>query len=371
MNLFNTLKDTIASTWSKKVKSHKSLKAIMEAIDFNVYRYRRKTGKGFTGPRGGKQEQRQYMDSMVINLPKGYKLYALNIDQFAQKCNIHPDGKKVLPSSNGFPLNKLPLEIVKDLGAKQNEKRERVFNKPGYAAWIEKDGKIEGLRKTKYSDIKLESTPSKKMIYRRYRDGSLEESFIKVLGAYIVSTVVNNKNETLLDIDIDPKDYKPSKENSEAGKDNKQTVELSNDKLEKLEPMKLHDFDLEAIRHMPKEGIHQLTNGTGGLTYGQYSYSQLEKVFGKPITVLDSNFPGDKDKSLMEWIVKGHKNEVITIRDYSDSIITEMKMKGKDSEEEYREIIEQVQKDPETTYSIGGNITKKQVEVLLKATEIM
>jgi len=368
MNLFNTLKDTIASTWSKKVKSHKSLKAIMEAIDFNVYRYRRKTGKGFTGPRGGKQEQRQYMDSMVISLPKGYKLYALNIDQFAQKCNIHPDGKKVLSSNNWFPLNKLPLEIVKDLGAKQNEKRERVFNKSGYAAWIEKDGKIEGLRKTKYNDIKLESTPSKKMIYRRYRDGSLEESFIKVLGAYIVSTVVNNKNETLLDIDIDPKDYSPSKENSEKEKSINKVLLKETSLDESITDMKLHDFDLEPVKNLSKEEIWKLTNGTGGITSGTYGYKKLVARFWEPITIHQENHPGDRYKSLMQWVIKGKKGEVITIYDREESLIKNIE---EGNIEEEKEAIKKIQDNPESLYSVGGNITKKQTETLFEAIGLM
>lgn len=44
------------------------------------------------------------------------------------------------------------------------------------------------------------------MIYRRFRDWSLEESFIKVLWSYIyiASTVVWPNGKTLIEIDTEP-----------------------------------------------------------------------------------------------------------------------------------------------------------------------
>jgi len=43
MSLFNKLLSAAEESSSKKVKTTKSLKAIMQAIDFNVFRYRTKT----------------------------------------------------------------------------------------------------------------------------------------------------------------------------------------------------------------------------------------------------------------------------------------------------------------------------------------
>lgn len=157
-------------------------------------------------------------------MPKGYKMYAFNIDQFLQKLNTPKSTKAdqngnqiptTLPSIDGFSLKRLPSVIISDLGITQQKDGTYVANKKGYAAWIELAGIMYPLRKTKYEGISLHGTASKKMIYREKRDGSLEDSFIKVLGAYIASTVVDPSGTPLIKLDIDPAQYIPQPENSE------------------------------------------------------------------------------------------------------------------------------------------------------------
>lgn len=227
MWLFDKLKETVNSvaTNRTKINSTRSLQAILKAVDFNVYRYRSKTGTILTGPRWGQQEQRHLTDSSVIDLEWGYKLYAFNIDQLLNKLNGKFQETLNDPNWNPFPFNiynfpnlivdktkrskkdeLIPDEVISDLGIKVTNWM-YTSNKSGYAWYITLDWKLVPLRKTRYANISIKGSASKKTIYREFRDWSLDESFVKVVGEYIISTVVDKDGTALVDIDIEPSNY--------------------------------------------------------------------------------------------------------------------------------------------------------------------
>lgn len=234
MALYSKLEKAIESnaTSRTKVTSTRSLLAIMKAVDFNVFRYRQKTWVTLQGPRGGSQDQRQLTDCQIIDMDNGFKLYVFNINQFFKKVSgefstelIWPNGIKQLNnlrSKKNFEVKDIPSEIIWDLGVKDLNyvntwelSKGVVANKEWYAAFILESGSLVPLRKTKYAEIQIKGSTSKKMIYREKRDGNLDESFIKVLGAYILATVVDKNGTPLIEMDIDPKNYVPKKENSD------------------------------------------------------------------------------------------------------------------------------------------------------------
>lgn len=248
MWLFNKLQTVINQNATSKTKttSTRSLLAVLQAVDFNVYRFRENTGIMLIGPRGWQQPQKHLTDSSVIDLESGYKLYCFNIDQLIRKCNnMFPNSLK---NEQGIPSEQnirntpnlvikstskndkvLPDEIISDLWIYQDEKTGLYkANKSGYAGYITLNDVLVPLRKTRYSQISIKWSPSKKMIYRQTRDWSLDESFIKVIGEYIISTVVDQNGKALIDIDIEPTNYHPQKEKS-SDSDNESTTTSKSD----------------------------------------------------------------------------------------------------------------------------------------------
>lgn len=258
------LKTAINKNATKRTKttSTRSLKAIMKAIDFNVFRYRQKTWIQVFWKRWWKQDQKQFQDCTIVEMPQGYTLFVFNIDQFLDKENwkyplylVGPNGKEQplnlkVPYPNNFDislLGSLAKEVLSDLGIQpktyttgKEEKYEA--NKKGYAAFIVKDWEIYPLRKTKYEGIKIKWSPSKKLIYRETRDWNLEDSFIKVVWAYILATVVDENNKPLIEMDIEPRNYVPKKENSESN-DNEKKEKIDLDLSEDVFEEDSSDFD--------------------------------------------------------------------------------------------------------------------------------
>lgn len=234
--ILNIVKDTVSNFGSPNtnVLTHKSLKEIIEAVDYNVFRYRERltaadvatTGQPLEvlWKRWWKHPVRFLRDSQVTNLPDWYKIYSFNIEQFLNKASWKYPEKITWPNWQeqflnidqyawrSFKINKLPAEVINDLKIKKDANWVYTSNKTGYAAWIEKDGQIVNLRKTKYADISIRWSESKKTIYREFRDWNLDDSFIKVLWAYIAATVVWPDWKSILEIDIDPSKYQPRKE---------------------------------------------------------------------------------------------------------------------------------------------------------------
>lgn len=233
MTNFNELKKAVVSVHSRWVKTHKSLKAIMEAVDFNVFRFRAKTGTTILGKRGWQDEQRQLQDCTIVNMPDWYKLYALNIPQFLAKMNWdYPEYKEGpnwvkqlanIKSKSDFKWNewkdvlqKMPNEVQTDIWLSSKlDWTGLSAKKEWYIAWIEQNGTIIPLRRKQFDEITIKWSTSKKTIYRDKRDWNLEDSFIKQVWLLIASTVVDKDWKSILELDIDPKNYVPKKENSE------------------------------------------------------------------------------------------------------------------------------------------------------------
>lgn len=245
MSLFKKLLNVAEESSSRKIKTTKSLKAIMKAIDFNVFRYRTKTWVIVTWTRGWKVEQRKLQDSIVISLPEGYKLYALNIPQFIQKLNWEyleikewqNWEKQILNilSSTNITEKQLPTEIQKDI----NFKKWNLWifsvgpSKIWYIAWIEQNWTIIPLKRKQFDAITVKNSWSSKSIYRDKRDWNFEDSFIKQVWMLVASVVVDKNWKPLIEKDIEPKDYKPKKENSE--KEVKSTTEIVSNNLDDID----------------------------------------------------------------------------------------------------------------------------------------
>lgn len=234
MTLFNKLKKVISSnSKTKSTTTKKSLKAILEAVDFHVFRYREKTGVTITGARGWKHEQRQLQDCTVVRLPGSYKLFALNIEQFLAKENDeYPEtinwqiaNKR---TNDNFTIKSLPKEVQADIGLKI-VKWKYTAKKEGYIAWLDKKNVITTLRKKEFEWISTKGTSSQKSIYREKRNGNLEDSFIKQVWLVILSVVKDKNWKQLIDADIEPHNYQPKSENSENKSKNIEIVQEEKD----------------------------------------------------------------------------------------------------------------------------------------------